>query len=102
MTLLFQDPEQEHVKAEINELDFANIELYKRKGYTLISTDEETVDANDEAETIDDVKETDDTKEADELVDDDEETVDTKDEAETVADDEEKPKPRRRRRTVEK
>ena len=101
MTLItLTDPKQSHVKIAIDENDYTNLARYRALGY--FDADEETVETKDEAETVADDKETDDTNEADELVDADEETVETKDEAETVADDKEKPKPRRRRRTVEK
>lgn len=102
MTLItLTDPKQSHVKIAIDENDYTNLARYRALGY--FDADEETVETNqdDEIIIVDD-KETDDTNEADELVDSDEETVETKDEAETVADEEEKPKPRRRRRTVEK
>lgn len=94
------DPRQSHVKIAIDENDYTNLARYRALGY--FDADKENVETNQDDEIIVDDKETDDTNEADELVDGDEETVETKDEAETVADEEEKPKPRRRRRTVEK
>lgn len=106
--IILTDPKHAHIKISIDENDYTNLARYRGLGY--FDADEQTVEANHEDEIIvdEDKKKLGDLKvkidvDADELAELlAKETVETKDDAETVADDEEKPKPRRKRRTVEK